>query len=214
MLVKVRAGEQRGVWLTIWRAFLSELDQRGKLDWSKSFLDGSFTPAKTGASELPKPSGAKARCGRCRSTAKMFLWEADWFRSARRKRLKHPGSNICAPWWPQPSAKSVVASRDRPGLRQRFLARAAAQTRHVVDQPTPPRTPQTSLQRWPWAPVLTQALERRKYLCLGSAIFDHCSSATIMTLKCMKPFSNSPVLSSRSDTYETTSINFGLFRAF
>src|SRR5260370_27474308 len=37
-----------GVWERIWRAALSALDQRGRLDWSLSFLDGSFAPAKNG----------------------------------------------------------------------------------------------------------------------------------------------------------------------
>ena len=40
--------EERGVWLNIWRAFLSELNERQQLKWSDSFLDGSFAPAKKG----------------------------------------------------------------------------------------------------------------------------------------------------------------------
>jgi transposase len=38
--------EKQGVWLNIWRAFLSEQDARGTLDWEESFLDASFAPAK------------------------------------------------------------------------------------------------------------------------------------------------------------------------
>jgi hypothetical protein len=34
--------EEQGVWLRLWRAFLGQLDQRGKLDWQECFLDGSF----------------------------------------------------------------------------------------------------------------------------------------------------------------------------
>ena len=45
---RLRRWEKRGVWLNVWRAFLSELDQRHKLNWSESFLDGSFAPAKLG----------------------------------------------------------------------------------------------------------------------------------------------------------------------
>ena len=37
-----------GVWGTIWLQFLGTLDRQGKLDWSRSFLDGSFVPAKKG----------------------------------------------------------------------------------------------------------------------------------------------------------------------
>jgi transposase len=42
-----RWGED-GVWERIWRAALAALDQRGDLDWSIAFLDGSFVPAKKG----------------------------------------------------------------------------------------------------------------------------------------------------------------------
>jgi transposase len=42
-----RWGEE-GVWERIWRAALAGLDQRGALDWSIAFLDGSFVPAKKG----------------------------------------------------------------------------------------------------------------------------------------------------------------------
>jgi transposase len=41
-----------GTWEHIWRAFLTSLDEAGKLDWSRAFLDGSFVPAKKGGSRL------------------------------------------------------------------------------------------------------------------------------------------------------------------
>jgi len=68
--------EGQGVWLTIWRAFLAELNQHGQLDWSESFLDGSFASAKKRARKSEKPSGARARSGWWWSTAKVFLWKA------------------------------------------------------------------------------------------------------------------------------------------
>jgi len=71
--------------LTISRQFLSELNQRGKLDWSESFLDGSFAPAKKGASASAKLSAARARSGWWWSTARGFLWEAKWSRPVRGK---------------------------------------------------------------------------------------------------------------------------------
>jgi len=74
---RLRRWEEQGVWLWLWRAFLSELDQRGKLDWRESFLDGSFAPAKKGATEWAKPSAARARSGWWWSTAKVFLWAAN-----------------------------------------------------------------------------------------------------------------------------------------
>jgi len=53
---RLRDWEEQGIWLTIWRAFLAELNQREQLDWSESFLDGSFAPAKKGARKSEKPS--------------------------------------------------------------------------------------------------------------------------------------------------------------
>lgn len=41
-----------GVWERIWRATLATLDQRGQLDWSMAFLDGSFAPAKKGGDKV------------------------------------------------------------------------------------------------------------------------------------------------------------------
>jgi transposase len=82
---RLKQWDEEGIWLNIWRAFLKELDQQRKLDWSEVFIDGSFAPAKKGASELEKPSAAKVQSGWWWSTAKVFLWECDWSRPARRK---------------------------------------------------------------------------------------------------------------------------------
>jgi transposase len=82
---RLQRWEKQGVWLKIWRQFLSELDQRQQLDWSESFIDGSFVPAKKGATESAKPSGAKARSGWWWSTAKVFLWETTWIEPRREK---------------------------------------------------------------------------------------------------------------------------------
>jgi hypothetical protein len=65
------------VWLRLWRAFLSDLDQRQTLDWSEAFMDGSFAPAKKGGSVWEKPKGAKERSGWWWQTARVFLWEAN-----------------------------------------------------------------------------------------------------------------------------------------
>ena len=72
---RLRLWEEQGVWLRLWRAFLSELDEGGKLDWQETFLDGSFASAKKGATAWAKPSAARARSGWWWSTARVFLWE-------------------------------------------------------------------------------------------------------------------------------------------
>jgi transposase len=45
---RLQEWQEQGVWEHIWLTFLGALDQLGKLDWSKAFLDGSFVPAKKG----------------------------------------------------------------------------------------------------------------------------------------------------------------------
>jgi transposase len=82
---RLRDWEEQGVWLNIWRAFLSELNERQQLQWSESFLDGSFAPAKKGAMEWAKLAGGKARSGWWWSTARVFLWETTFTLPPRRK---------------------------------------------------------------------------------------------------------------------------------
>ena len=72
---RLQLWEEQDVWLDVWRQFLAELDARGRLDWSESFVDGSFAPAKKGATASAKPSAARARSGWWWSTARVFLWE-------------------------------------------------------------------------------------------------------------------------------------------
>ena len=74
---RLRRWDEQGVWLRLWRAVLSELDQRGKLDGQETFLDGSFAPAKKGATPSAKPNAARARSGWWWSTAKVYLWAAN-----------------------------------------------------------------------------------------------------------------------------------------
>jgi hypothetical protein len=82
---RLRDWEEQGIWLKVWRAFLSELNERQQLKWSESFLDGSFAPAKKGAAESEKPSGARGRSGWWWSTAAVFLWESTFTLHPRRK---------------------------------------------------------------------------------------------------------------------------------
>src|SRR6266446_6145314 len=83
---RLRDWEEQGVWLPIWRAFLAELNERKQLQWSESFLDGSFAPAKKGALESEKQIGARARSGWWWSTARVFLWESTFVLHPHTKR--------------------------------------------------------------------------------------------------------------------------------
>ena len=82
---RLKSLEEQGVWLDIWRTFLRQLDEQGLLDWEKAFVDGSFAPAKKGASESVKPKGAKARSGWWWSVVKVFHLEATSILPRRRK---------------------------------------------------------------------------------------------------------------------------------
>lgn len=75
---RLRQWEERGVWLQAWRKLLSQLDQKGLLEWEETFLDASFAPAKKGALPWDRRGGARARSGWYWSTAKVFLWEHSW----------------------------------------------------------------------------------------------------------------------------------------
>ena len=82
---RLRDWDEQDVWLKIWRAFLSELNQRRQLEWSESFLDGSFAPAKKGAPKSEKPGGARGRSGWWWSTAAEFLWGTTFVLRSRQK---------------------------------------------------------------------------------------------------------------------------------
>jgi transposase len=67
--------ERDDVWLSLWRAFLSELDERHQLDWSEAFLDGTFAPAKKGALASAKHARVRGQSSWYWSTARVFLSE-------------------------------------------------------------------------------------------------------------------------------------------
>jgi len=82
---RLRDWEAQGVWLKIWRAFLTELDQRGRLNWEETFADGSFAPAKKGATASAAPAKARAQSGWWWQAARVFLWESASTLPRRRK---------------------------------------------------------------------------------------------------------------------------------
>lgn len=77
--------EERGVWLEAWRAFLDVLEAEGRIRWEECFADGSFAPAKKGATLSARPSGERARSGWWWSMAKEFRWHATSPRPALRR---------------------------------------------------------------------------------------------------------------------------------
>lgn len=82
---RLRDWESQDVWLKAWRALLAELDEQGRIDWSEVFADGSFAPAKKGASAWEKPNAERVRSGWWWEAARVFLWESSWSRPRRRR---------------------------------------------------------------------------------------------------------------------------------
>ena len=58
---------------TVLETLAQDLLERGKLDLSETFIDGTFIVAKKGASKWEKPSGARARSSWQWQTALVFL---------------------------------------------------------------------------------------------------------------------------------------------
>ncbi len=73
---RLRDWHEAGVLKDMWRAFLSELDAEGILDWEESFVDATFIPAKKGARPSEKRREARERSTWWWSMARVFLWEA------------------------------------------------------------------------------------------------------------------------------------------
>ena len=71
---RLRQWDEDGTWLRLWRAFLGQLDARGRLSWENVFIDGSFASAQQGAPTSGTPSGARVRSGWWWSTARVFRW--------------------------------------------------------------------------------------------------------------------------------------------
>ena len=64
---------QAGVFERILEALAQDLEERGRLNLSECFIDGTFIPAKRGANEWARPSGAKVAKSWQLQTALAFL---------------------------------------------------------------------------------------------------------------------------------------------
>ena len=65
--------ERADAWLSLWRAFLKNLDAAQQVDWSKAFVDGTFAPAKKGALASANHARVWGRSSWYWSTAMVFL---------------------------------------------------------------------------------------------------------------------------------------------
>lgn len=73
---RLKRWDEDGTWLRIWRAFIAELDARGRLQWETAFIDGTFAPAKKGAPTSARPSVGKVQSAWYWSSVRVFRWES------------------------------------------------------------------------------------------------------------------------------------------
>jgi transposase len=71
---RLRDWEDSGVWLKAWHTYLDNLNKDQRLNWEEAFADGSFAPAKKGATELAKPRKERIQSGWWWSMVKEFRW--------------------------------------------------------------------------------------------------------------------------------------------
>jgi transposase len=74
-----------GVLLDLWRVFLAQLDDRGRLRWDECFIDGMFVTAKKGGRLSAPPSAARERSSWYWPMARVLRSEWAWRRRPRRK---------------------------------------------------------------------------------------------------------------------------------
>lgn len=82
---RLRDWEDKGIWVEVWRTFLSDLDEAGWLDWEEAFVDATFMPAKKGAHASAKRNVAREQSAWWWRMARVFLWESGWHRPRRRR---------------------------------------------------------------------------------------------------------------------------------
>ncbi len=86
-----------GVLRTVLEALARDLEERGGIDLSECFIDGSFSAAKKGAAKSEKPSGARARSSWLLQTLLVF------HSPCTRLLLLHMKSPLCRQRWMKPS---------------------------------------------------------------------------------------------------------------
>ena len=88
--------QQDGTLVRLLRALVEDLQQRGKVDVSESFIDATFAGAKKGALELVRRAAAKGPRSWQLQIAMVFLSESAWPALVRTK----------ADWWKLPCSSA------------------------------------------------------------------------------------------------------------
>lgn len=102
---RLKAWTRNGTLENLWRAFLTQLNDRQHIRWNECFLDGTFFSAKKGVSRSARPSAGRDRSLWYWSMAGVLRSEFTWTRRPRRKSVsRRPRS--------RPSASAVSAPED------------------------------------------------------------------------------------------------------
>jgi len=91
---RLKRWDEDGTWERLWRAFLAELDARGRLQWETAFIDGTFAAAKKGAPTSGLPDAGKAQSAWYWWSVRVFLWE---YASPRPRRPRRVSSTKRSP---------------------------------------------------------------------------------------------------------------------
>ena len=187
---------KRGVWLNTGGVFFLNPTSAASFDWSESFLDGSFAPAKKGASASADPKRGKGTKWMVVVDGAGVPLGVQLGRPAPRGgkgSRKHFRPNLRAAK-ARPTADTSVAGHRRSRLRQRSLAVEIAATGHSPDLSHTAAGGANLPSTTDEVCAFTQPLENER-TSLGWATSAVCSSAMIIILKSTRPFSTSPASS-------------------
>ena len=103
--------EGEDVLVTIWHAFLDELDEKGLINWEQIFVDASFSPAKKGATTWARPNVVKVQSGW------WWLMAKEFHLHAAPRLVERLRSTLRRPSLPKSKAPRTTRSRSsRTGL--------------------------------------------------------------------------------------------------
>ena len=82
---RLRKWASDGTLEKVWKAFLSQLEDKDHIRWNECFVDGTFAPAKKGALASEKPNAGKERSLWYWLMARVLRSEFTWRRLPQRR---------------------------------------------------------------------------------------------------------------------------------
>ena len=152
--------EDEGVWEDIWRAFLTALDQRGRIRWDEFFADAAFVPAKRGPGVGPtkRGKGTKLVVVASRSGVPLGI-HLDAASPAEVKMLEPVLADVKLRRRGRPVAPSARHCRSR--LRRRLAALEVGASGHRDDLSASSRAGEAFAAGWPGTATIPAAVDHR-----------------------------------------------------